>query len=89
MTLDDVTGIVNTAIQITIVTSLPSIMVGLAIGLLIAVFQAVTQVQEQTLTFVPKMVVVLLVIGATFSWMSHLVIEMALQLWGNIPFYAR
>jgi flagellar biosynthetic protein FliQ len=62
---------------------------GLLIGLIIALLQAVTQVQEQTLTFVPKMVVVLLVIVATFPWVANIVIEMTLELWRNIPLYSR
>ena len=62
---------------------------GLLIGLLIGVFQALTQIQEQTLTFVPKMIVVFLVLGATFSWMFTIIIEMALEFWGNIPLYSK
>ena len=68
---------------------MPSVGLGLLIGLVIAVIQAVTQVQEQTLTFVPKMVVVLLVVGATFPWMSRIIIEMTLHLWQNIPMYSK
>ena len=89
MNIDTVTAILNSAIQVTLLVSLPSVGLGLIIGLIIAVFQAITQIQEQTLTFVPKMVVVLIVIGATFPWMSRLVMEMTLGLWQNIPLYAR
>jgi flagellar biosynthesis protein FliQ len=69
--------------------SLPSVGLGLLIGLVIALLQAVTQVQEQTLTFVPKMVVVLLVVVATFPWVARIVMEMTLELWRNIPLYSR
>jgi len=89
MNIDTVTAILNQAIQVTLLVSMPSVGLGLAIGLIVAVFQAVTQVQEQTLTFVPKMVVVMIVIGATFPWMSRLVMEMALGLWENIPLYSQ
>ena len=54
MTLDNVSTILNDGIQAIIITSLPSVGVGLVVGLIIALFQAVTQIQEQTLTFVPK-----------------------------------
>ena len=89
MNIDTVTAILNQAIQATLLVSMPSVGLGLAIGLIVAVFQAVTQIQEQTLTFVPKMVVVMIVIGATFPWMSRLVMEMALGLWENIPLYSQ
>ena len=56
MTLDNVNTILNDAITTIIITSLPSVGMGLVVGLIIALFQAVTQVQEQTLTFVPKMI---------------------------------
>lgn len=89
MSIDSVTGILNTAVQVIILGSLPSVGLGLLIGLTIAIFQAVTQVQEQTITFVPKMIVVLLVAAATFPWVARIVMEMTLELWRNIPMYAR
>lgn len=89
MDIDIVTGILNSAVQVILLASLPSIGVGLLIGLVIALLQAVTQVQEQTLTFVPKMVVVLLVVVATFPWVARIVMEMTLELWRNIPLYSR
>ena len=89
MNIDSVTGIINMSSQIIILASLPAVGLGLLVGLIIALFQAVTQIQEQTLTFVPKMIVVLLVVGATFPWVSRIVIEMTLELWRNIPMYAQ
>jgi len=89
MTIDAVTTILNNGIQVILITSMPSIGLGLAMGLIIAVFQAVTQIQEQTLTFVPKLIIVLLVIGATFPWMARVIIEYSLSLWANIPVYAQ
>ena len=89
MNIDIVTSIINSSIQVILLTSMPSVGLGLLIGLVIAIIQAVTQVQEQTLTFVPKMVVVMLVVGATFPWMSRIIIEMTLHLWQNIPMYSK
>tara|TARA_A100001011_G_scaffold181106_1_gene190015 strand:- start:1275 stop:1544 length:270 start_codon:yes stop_codon:yes gene_type:complete len=89
MTIDDVTNIMNSAIQNIIIVSMPSVGIGLLVGLLVAIFQAVTQIQEQTLTFVPKMVVVFVVIAATFPWMSSLLIEMTLSMWNQIPALSR
>lgn len=89
MSIDIVNSILNAAIQLILLASLPSVGLGLAVGLIIAVIQAVTQVQEQTLTFVPKMIVVMLVIGATFPWTARIIMELTYSLWQNIPLYAK
>jgi flagellar biosynthetic protein FliQ len=89
MTLDNVSTILNDAIQAIIITSLPSVGAGLVIGLIIALFQAVTQVQEQTLTFVPKMIIVFIILGVTFPWMAGYIIELTSNLWFQIPVYSR
>ena len=89
VTLDNVSTILNYGIQAIIITSLPSVGVGLIVGLIIALFQAVTQIQEQTLTFVPKMIAVFLILAATFPWMAGLIIDMTTSLWTQIPIYSR
>ena len=89
MTIDNVTTILNDGIQTIIITSLPSVGVGLVVGLIIALFQAVTQIQEQTLTFVPKMVTVFLILAATFPWRASTIVEMTTNLWIQIPVYSR
>ncbi len=89
MNIDAVTAILNNAIQVILLISMPSVGLGLFVGLIIAVIQAVTQVQEQTLTFVPKMIVVFLVLAATFPWMARIVVEMTIQLWSSIPIYSK
>jgi flagellar biosynthetic protein FliQ len=89
MNIDTVNSILGNAIQIILITSLPSVGLGLLVGLVIALIQAVTQVQEQTLTFVPKMIVVFLVVAATFPWTARVITEMTIQLWKNIPAYSK
>jgi len=89
MNIDNVTSIIDEAVQVILYASLPTCGLGLFVGLIIAVFQAVTQIQEQTLTFVPKMIVVFLILGATFSWMFTIIMDMALGLWANIPYFAK
>ena len=89
MNLDIATSIVSDGIWLIVILSLPSIGLGLLAGLLVAIFQAVTQIQEQTLTFVPKMVVVFLVIALTFSWMSKLIMEMTISFWQYIPEFSK
>ena len=88
MSLDFATSIINQAVQIIILASLPTVGVGLVVGLLIGLFQALTQIQEQTLTFAPKLVAVLLVLALTFGFMFRIIMELAYSLWGNIPQYA-
>lgn len=89
MTLDDVNTFINVGVQAIILASMPSVGLGLLVGLIISVFQAVTQIQEQTLTFVPKMIVVFIVIAATFPWMAGLIIDMTVNIWTQIPVYSR
>ena len=89
MNVDVATSILSSAIEVILLGSIPSVGLGLLVGLLVAVFQAITQIQEQTLTFVPKMVVVLIVLAATFPWLSRIVMEMTFILWNNIPLYSK
>ncbi|MEZ4293032.1 MAG: flagellar biosynthetic protein FliQ [Myxococcota bacterium] len=63
----------------TLLVSAPSLLTGLAVGLVIAVFQAATQINEQTLTFVPKIVAVFGVFGALFPWMMQMMMEFSVR----------
>ena len=58
MTIDDVTAVAGEALYLIIKTSAPVLLVSLVIGLIISIFQTVTSIQEQTLTFVPKIICV-------------------------------
>jgi flagellar biosynthetic protein FliQ len=72
---DFVVQITNEAILLTILMSGPTILVSMGLGLIVALFSATTQIQEQTLSFVPKMVAVFAVIAATGSWMGATMIR--------------
>ena len=89
MTLDNISTILNSSIQVVIIASMPAVGLGLVIGLIIAIFQAVTQIQEQTLTFVPKMIAVFAMIAVTFPWLAEMIIDMTTNLWLQIPVYSR
>jgi len=89
MTIDNVSSIMTDAIQAIIFMSLPSVGIGLLVGFIISLLQAVTQIQEQTLTFVPKMIAVFLVIAATFPWMAGYLVDLTTMLWLQIPVYSR
>jgi flagellar biosynthesis protein FliQ len=89
MTPDLVGQIAREAIEITLVLSLPILGVGLVIGLLVSLFQAVTQIQEASLAFVPKIVVVLLILLVLSPWMMRKMMFYTEQLIVNLPQYAR
>lgn len=74
---DFVVQIMNEAVLLTIVISLPAIVVSLFLGLMVAIFSATTQIQEQTLSFVPKMIAVFAVLAATAPWMGSTMVRFA------------
>jgi len=75
MSLEQVTSLLQDMMFTTLVVASPVLLAGLGVGLLIAVFQAATQINEQTLTFVPKIVTVFAVFGALFPWMMRMMIQ--------------
>jgi len=74
---DFIVQITNEAILITIMVSLPSIVVSLFIGVAVAIFSATTQIQEQALSFVPKMIAVFALLAATAPWMGSVMLRFA------------
>jgi flagellar biosynthetic protein FliQ len=89
MNVDVMNTLMNEAIILLLICSLPSIGLGLLIGFMVSLFQALTQIQEQTLTFVPKMIVVMLMIGLTSSWIASQMISFCERLWTMIPTLVR
>lgn len=73
------------AIEATLMVSAPILLTALAIGLLISIFQAATQLNEATLQFVPKLVAMLLALAFAGPWMLQYLIDYIRQLLGNIP----
>ncbi len=71
MSPDLVVDIAKDAIEITLYLSLPLLGIGLIVGLLVSVFQAVTQIQEATLTFVPKIVATFISLIFLLPWMLN------------------
>jgi flagellar biosynthetic protein FliQ len=85
MTLDFVTGIMAETIRLTLMIAGPVLIVGLVVGVVISIFQAVTQIQEMTLVFVPKIVACLIVLVAALPWMLNLLLSFTHNLFSNIP----
>ncbi|MBV4426931.1 flagellar biosynthesis protein FliQ [Clostridium tyrobutyricum] len=66
-----VIGIIKDAVQTGLIVAAPILAVSIIVGLIISIFQATTQIQEQTLTFVPKLIAIAVVGLITGSWMLH------------------
>ena len=89
MTQDFAVQVMYRGITTILMVSLPIVGVGLLVGFTISVFQAVTQIQEQTLTFVPKVIAVLLMVAVTSPYTISLMVDFATSLWANIPVMVR
>ncbi|MCK5227320.1 MAG: flagellar biosynthesis protein FliQ [Desulfobulbaceae bacterium] len=85
MTSLEVVTLAERAVTLTLLLSAPLLIVGLAVGLLIALFQATTQIQEMTLTFVPKIVAVMLSLLFFASWMMIKITDYTNDLITSIP----
>ncbi len=71
--------------KITLTLSLPMLLVGLVVGLMISIFQATTQINEMTLTFVPKILSVIIVIIFTMPWMLNMLMDFTTRIFNMIP----
>lgn len=89
MTPELVIEFAKQAILLTIYLSMPMLGLGLIAGLAISVFQAVTQVQEMTLTFVPKIIAVFLGLLFAAPWMLEELTSFTANVLANIPMYIR
>jgi len=87
MSPEFVVQIAKEAIEITLYLSLPIMGVGLLVGLIVSLFQAVTQIHEMTLTFVPKIIAVLLSLLFLLPWMMQKMIFYTEQLLTQLPWY--
>ncbi|MCM1257430.1 MAG: flagellar biosynthesis protein FliQ [Roseburia sp.] len=87
ITEGDVIAIAQDAIYTIIITSAPLLLISLVVGLVISIFQTVTSIQEQTLTFVPKILAVFLGMMLLGSWMLNNMSEFMTRLWTNFSLY--
>lgn len=87
MSIDDVTGIASSALFLVIKVSAPVLLVSLVVGLIISIFQTVTSIQEQTLTFVPKIIAVFMALIVLGNWMLTELTNFMTMLWSNFSLY--
>lgn len=89
MTIETVTSMVSQALYCVITTAAPALLVSLVIGLIISIFQTVTSIQEQTLTFVPKVLAIFLTLIIGGNWMLNNMITLMQDLWSNFAAYVK
>jgi flagellar biosynthetic protein FliQ len=73
--LQDIQDVAYQMMWVTLLLSMPTLLTALVVGVFISLIQAITQVQEMTLTFVPKLFLVLLVMAGTMPWMIELMMN--------------
>ena len=89
MDQDTVINIAQNALLITLYVSAPLLGLSLLVGLVVSIFQATTQIQEQTLSFIPKILAVIVAIAVFGSWMLRVLMEYTNNLYQNINQYIR
>ena len=85
MTRDTVVSLTVDAMELAMKLGLPLLLAGLVVGLAVSIFQAVTQIQEQTLTFIPKILASAAVMVVAGPWMLNQLLAYTAELWGSIP----
>ena len=85
MTQDTVVSLVVSMMSVTVKVAAPMLVAGLVVGLVVSIFQAVTQIQEQTLSFIPKILALVAVVAIAGPWMLSSVVDWSHDLWAGIP----
>ncbi len=89
MTPEFVIGFVRQAIELTLSIALPMLLVGLSVGVFVSIIQAATQIQEMTLTFIPKLVAIFTALLISFPWIMDKLNTFTINLFLNLPEYVR
>ncbi|MEW6692310.1 MAG: flagellar biosynthesis protein FliQ [Pseudomonadota bacterium] len=85
MNADTVIDITRQALEVILMLSLPLLLTALAAGLLVGIFQAATQINEMTLSFIPKLLAMVVVILLAGSWMLGVLVDYTRRLFDSIP----
>lgn len=86
MTSDSVISLGQQAVMITLMLSAPLLLTALIVGLLVSIFQAATQINEMTLSFIPKLLAMFLALIVAGPWMLNLFLDYMRGLYSGIPF---
>lgn len=85
MTPETVLSIAQQALEVTVMVSAPMLGAALVTGLLVSLFQAATQINEMTLSFIPKLLVMVLVLMLAGPWMLNILLDYMRRLFSSIP----
>ena len=87
MTVDHATELIRHTLIMALIVSAPMLIIGLVVGVVVSLLQAVTQIQEQTLTFIPKITAMFAAAILLMPWIGHRLVEYtaSMLLTGNIP----
>jgi flagellar biosynthesis protein FliQ len=89
VTPEFVVELAQKAIKVTLFVSLPILGIGLVVGLLVSLLQAATQIQEMTLTFVPKILSIFIGLLLLLPWIMHQLTGFTIEIINNLPNYTR
>ena len=87
MTIEAVTDMIRDGLFVVLKSALPLLLISLCIGLIVSIFQTVTSIQEQTLTFVPKIIGIFLGLILLGNWMMNNMVEYMVNLWSQFGYY--
>ena len=87
MNPDFVVGFARQSIELTLMISLPLLGVGLGVGLIVSIFQAATQIQEPTLSFIPKILAMFIALLVAFPWIMDKLLTFTREIFLNLPVY--
>jgi flagellar biosynthetic protein FliQ len=85
MTPEAVITLAQQAVELTLMLAAPLLLTALIIGLVVSIFQAATQINEMTLSFIPKLLGMFVVLIVTGPWMVSMMVDYIQRLFGNIP----
>lgn len=89
MSQELIVGLATEAIRVLLLVAAPILLAGLIVGVLISIFQTATSIQDQTLTFIPKIVTVLLMVLISFPWMMQIMTDYVTRLFGRLDIFVR
>ena len=89
MNIDDVVTISREALYTICITSAPVLLVSLVVGLIVSIFQTVTSIQEQTITFVPKVLAIFAALIILGHWMLNNMSDFMIRLWSDFTVYIK
>ena len=89
MTINMVSDLVRSTLYVIIITAAPLLLISLIVGLTISIFQTVTSIQEQTLTFVPKVIAIFTGIMVMGHWMMNNMVDFTQKLWADFSVYIK